>query len=326
MLVRPVNQQWETWKRLAIMAVALALGVTFASVVGATDKLNSDRAPGRVPPVRNELTMPSTGQNSAITSENADLGCEISKILEMHRVRNYEAAMTAWNELTLPPETAVWRSIALGQASLATQRFEQAEEFLGRAINSQPDNPLAYYFRGVLRVQQAYLASDWQEDLGLPHTRLVAFTPHRVVPNTKAMYELAAMLDLERAIELACAFQTDEAIVPDRYQTLASPEPTARDLLIALGADKFEAKAHNILSYLFLDRGELEAAEQHMDAVAQGGLEVVYGYSDLGNKYRASGRHADAMRAYLKATKFSAHKTSTLFNAIRSLRDLITEE
>jgi hypothetical protein len=46
MLVRPVNRQWEMWKRLAILVAALALGVVFASMVGATDKVNSDRSPG----------------------------------------------------------------------------------------------------------------------------------------------------------------------------------------------------------------------------------------------------------------------------------------
>ena len=112
------------------------------------------------------------------------------------------------------------------------------------------------------------------------------------------MYELAATLDFERAIELACALQLDEAIVPDRFPTSSALEPTVGDLLLALGADNFQAKAHNTLGYLFLKRGALEPAEQHMDDAVQGGLDVVYGYRDLGTNTA----HADSMQTQCEPT------------------------
>jgi hypothetical protein len=40
-----------------------------------------------------------------------------------------------------------------------------------------------------------------------------------------------------------------------------------------------------------------------MDAATAAGLDVVFGYRDLGAAYEHAGRHADAARAYLKALK-----------------------
>ena len=114
------------WKRLAIIALALALGVVFASVVGATNRSNPDRPPEFLPREIKESATPMPGTDLLTAKDSGDLGCEIWQILELHRIRNDEAAMTAWNELTLPPGTAVWKWIALGQASIATDRLEQA--------------------------------------------------------------------------------------------------------------------------------------------------------------------------------------------------------
>ena len=112
-------------------------------------------------------------------------------------------------------------------------------------------------------------------------------------------------------------------MIPDGFPTRAALEPTAGDLLLALDAEEFDGKAHNTLGCLFLERGSLELAERHLDDAVQSRLDVVYGYRDLGDEYRACGRHADAMRAYLKATKFSANKMSTLLDAIRCLGDVL---
>ena len=92
------------------------------------------------------------------------------------------------------------------------------------------------------------------------------------------------------------------------------------DLLLAVSADNFEAKSHNMLSYLYLERGSLETAESHMDHAAIGGLTVI-GYGDLGEAYAEVGQHMDAARAYVKAMEHSPHKIEPARKAWDNLRD-----
>lgn len=344
MYVRPIYHEWEAWRWAAIISLAAALGLLFATAVGATDVRASQ--PQLLPAAIQDWARP-MGQDvdatvadvPALASERkesekedtaVDLGREIWRILELHRTRKHDPAIEAWTELTLPGDgrSQIWKAIAMSQAWIATDRLEDAEGLLSRVLDADPENAVAHYFRGVLRMQQACLAEEWPDDVGTKPTRWVDFTPRssgprHVVPNTRSMYQLAATTELEKAIEFASNVRVDEPIVAAGHQTTAL-EPTVGDLLLAIGAEKFEAKAHNTLSYLFLERGSLEVAEQHMDEAIQGGLMVVYGYRDLGDEYRARGQHQDAARAYLKATKFSSNKLDGLLDALRSFRDSFT--
>jgi tetratricopeptide (TPR) repeat protein len=142
-----------------------------------------------------------------------------------------------------------------------------------------------------------------------------------MVPNTKSMYELAATIDLEWSIEFSRFVRMDEGLLSDCCAAEPYGEPTVADLLSALGAEDFEAKAHNTLGTLFLERGALELAEQHLDRAAQGRLEVAAGYRELVDKYQACGRHLDALRAGLKATAYSGGKLQPLVDALRGWYD-----
>jgi tetratricopeptide (TPR) repeat protein len=254
-----------------------------------------------------------------------ELARDVWSILQLHHDQRHEDAIAAWNKLDLPAGAKVWKWIAVGQALTAISEFEGAEEMLGRVLEAQPDNAVAHYIAGVLRMQQAYLAEARPDVLTHRNTRLVALTMAEPeswsgVPNTKAVYELAATREFELAIELAPRVNLDEALVPTKGGTTVALEPTIGDLLLALGAERFEAKAHNALSYLFLERGALEIAERHMDEALRGGLAVVYGYADLGDEYTLRGQHADAARAYLKAARFASNKLETLRDACESFR------
>jgi tetratricopeptide (TPR) repeat protein len=328
MLIRPIHQEqdWELLHWAAAIALALALALAFATAVGAADIPPKLVKPKLLPAEITDWAQPmQTDSVSAYAGENADVGRELWRILQLHQDRKHDAAIQAWNNLAAPPETEAWKRIALGQALVATDRFEAAEECLASAIDMQPDNAVAHYFLGVLRMQQAYLAAEWPDVVGAKPTRLVAQTPRHVVPNTKGMYELAATVELEKAIELAAAVRLDAAILSSEHSTTTALEPTVGDLLLALGAEHFPAKAHNTLSYLFLERGALEIAESHMDDAVRGGLSVVYGYQDLGDGYHVRGQYADAARAYLKATRFSSNKLGTALDALRSLREAFTK-
>lgn len=298
MLVRPIYQEWELWKWMAIISLAAALCLAFASALGAADRSAADRPPKLLPTeiLESATPMPVPNENSS----NEDLSRAIWEILELHQLGDHDAAANGWHELNLPEESIVWRSTALGAASLARGEFEDAETFLKRAIDARPDNAIAYYIRAMLRREQAARAWDWPEDFGPRNVRLVATVAPPVVPNTKSMYELAATVDLEKAIELAKTFRFDEPLVPDRFATTMALEPTVRDLLVALHAENFVGNAHVALGSLFLDRGALELAEHHLDAAVQEQV-IVRDFRKLGDAYRDRGQDADANRAYRKA-------------------------
>jgi tetratricopeptide (TPR) repeat protein len=322
MLVRPIHHEAEFGKWMAILALAAALCILFASALAATDVARPAR-PALLPPNMQEWSVPLPGATEDKVPPELVRG--VWSVLQLHHDQRHEEAIAAWNKLELPAGAKIWKWVAVGQALTAISEFEGAEEMLGRALDAQPDNALAHYFTAVLRMQQAYLADEWPDVIMHRTTRLVAFTaaeraPRRIVPNTKGMYELAATRAFEQAIEFAPRVKLDEALVPTKYGTTMALEPTVGDLLLALGAERFDAKAHNALSYLFLERGALEVAERHMDEAVQGGLTVVYGYGDLGDEYTLRGQHADAARAYLKAARFSANKLDTLRDAWESFR------
>jgi tetratricopeptide (TPR) repeat protein len=306
------------WQWVTIVGLAAVLVLAFAVAIGAADRHIPRRPPNLLP---NQIEawatpMPSDEGIGSAAAAVENPSCMLWAILEMHRAEEYDAAIRAWNELTLPPETEVWKLIALAQASIATERLNQAEELLGRALELQPENALAFYFRGILRMQQARHAYDWPGELGSPRIRLALLTPRQIVPNTKSMYEFAATIDFEWSIEFSRFVPIDEGLLSDCCSAEPYFEPTVADLLRALGAEDLEAKAHNTLGTLFLERGALELAEQHLDRAAQGRLEVASGYRELVVKYQACGRHLDALRAGLKASAYSGGRLHPLVDAL----------
>jgi len=250
----------------------------------------------------------------------ADLAIRVWQALELQHNQKYDEAIAAWQTIDLSCDNTVWKQVALGQAYLATGEIDSATEVLLAAKDLESDNPVVHYFLGLLRLEQAYVAEEWPDAEGLPGTSFVAYNPTDVAPHTKSMYQLSAMMELEEAIKLAPDIWADRPLVPTDWPTRAALAPTVGDLLLAVSADNFEAKAHNMLSYLYLDRRSLETAEGHMDSAAVGGLQVI-GYSDLGEKYAEAGQPVDAARAYVKAMKHSPNKVEPARKAWDNLRD-----
>lgn len=331
MYVRPMHHHWELGRWLGIVALATLLCLLLARALGAAEI--ADRRPALLPTEIHDWAQPMGESSSATLAAEpplAELGRAepqlaepIWRLLELHRRRRHAEAIRGWNELTIPTEMEVWKQIALGQALLASDQFDDAEQALERALELRPKYAIASYFRGVLRLQQSYLAEEWPDYVPGRRTRLVTVTRPLVPPRTRSFYELAATQAFEQALESRSGVQWDEPLVPHEFAGMSVLEPTVRDLLAALGADLWEGKAHNALSYLYLERGALEVSENHMDRAVEEGLAVVYGYRDLGNEYQARGQHADAARAYLKAARFHSDKMGTTWDALRSLRDAL---
>lgn len=242
------------------------------------------------------------------------------RALELQHGAKYDDAVAAWQSIDLPCETTVWKQVALGQAYLATTEIESASEVLLDAKDLDPENPVVHYFLGLLRLEQACVAEQWQDAVGPTVTAFVAHRPTEIAPNSKSMYELTAVMELEEAIKLAPDVWMDQPLVPTDWPTRAALAPTVGDLLLAVGAKNFEAKAHNVLSYIYLEQDSLEMAEGHMDSAAAGGLSVV-GYAELGERYATAGRHTDAARAYVKAMNHTSHKLDSARKAWDNLRD-----
>lgn len=321
MYVRPMHHSGQLGRWLAILALAAILSLLFATAVGAADL--SNRKPALLPAEIHHWAQPMEVPVGAGVRADSGLAESVWRVLELHRTRKHEAAVAAWNELTLPAGMEVWRQLGLGQALLALDRFDDSEQALRQALTLRSDYGIGHYFLGVLRLQQSYLADEWLDASPARGTRLVSTTWRPTLPRTKAQYEFEATAAFEAALAARATVCRDELLVPAELVGATALEPTVEDLLGALGADLWPGKAHNALSYLYLERGELEVAEGHMDRAVAEGMIAVYGYRDLGREYEAQGRHADAARAYFKGARFSSDKLRTTLDAVRNLGDAI---
>jgi tetratricopeptide (TPR) repeat protein len=321
MLVREsVHQEWELMKWLVLLALAAALTLAFASgIVGAAEI----RPPASLPDGIESWAAPMGDSLLDKPSPGNDLSEQVWRAIDLQNRELYEEAIDAWAAVSMPESTEVWKQIALGQAYLATGDLESAVSTLTTAMTLEAENPVVHYYRGLLRLDQAALANEWNDAVDPDGVQLIAQVAPDVVPNTRSMYKLAAIGDLEAAIEFAGNVCLDDLLVPAGAPTSMALEPSVRDLLLALRAEDFVAKSHNMLGSLHLERGSLELAEKHMDEAVAAGLAVVYGYSDLGKEYEAAGRHDAALRAYLKAAQQEPHKMLPLRKAWENFKDAI---
>jgi tetratricopeptide (TPR) repeat protein len=248
-----------------------------------------------------------------------DVATSIWRAIDLHHRGEGEQAVAVWKRIQLPPETEVWSLVALADTYLASGELAQAGEVLAVAKERAAENAVVHYYLGLLRLGQSQFAEEWYDAVMPGRTRLAAWTSPDVAPNTRSMYQLAAIQEFEAAIDGAPDVWFDQPLVPAQTPTSAMFEPTVRDLLLALRSENFVAKSHNALGCLFLDRGSLELAEEHMDEAAAGGVAVLYGYSDLAEEYVRAGQRWDAIRAYLKATQQEADKVTPLVKAWKNL-------
>lgn len=214
--------------------------------------------------------------------------------LQLHREDRPAEALLAWEKVVLPPHTAVYKPTAMAVAEMRQKNLKAAEALLRDARNLDPDNALVAYYTGVLRMEQAAACEQVDPDIG---AQFVAAMPWEA-PEQRAMYELAAIMEFRDAIERAATVHMDDELMPDPQATNLGP--LVGDLVRALKADNFVGKAHHALGDLLLRRGMLREAEEHMDAAAEMGLTVMFGYEDLGLLYELQGRPADTLRAYRK--------------------------
>jgi tetratricopeptide (TPR) repeat protein len=253
------------------------------------------------------------------TMDQAAKPMAIWRILGDQKSGDFEQVLEDWPYAPLSCDAEVWRHIAIAQAQLALRDVDAASDALYAALAIEPANPVAHYFRGILRLEQAAMAQEWQDAIGPVYTRLVSTAARPEPALTKSMYQLAARMEFEQAIEEAWSVYFEMPLGDPTVPTVAT-DPTVRDLLRALGAEDFEGKAHHQLSYLLLERGSGQEAEQHLDAAAEMGQRIVYGYQDLGAFYEGEHQHLDAFRAYAKALSHGSPLAQPTQHIVRNLR------
>jgi tetratricopeptide (TPR) repeat protein len=298
---RPLSLTGEALKWLAILTLASLLAALAAQLVSGHDAAPS--APALLPPTMEQSAKPMA----------------IWRILADQKSGNFEQALEDWPYAPLSCDAEVWRQIAIAQAQLAFRDVDAASDALHAALAIEPANPVAHYFRGILRMEQAAMAREWQDAIGPVYTRLVSTAARPEPALTKSMYQLAARMEFEQAIEEAKNVNLELPLGDPTVPTVATA-PTVRDLLRALGAEDFEGKAHHQLSYLLLENGSGQEAEQHLDAAAELGQQIVFGYQDLGAFYEGRHDHLDAARAYAKALSHGSPLARPTQHIVRNLR------
>jgi tetratricopeptide (TPR) repeat protein len=316
--------EFVKWIILATLAMALA-------ALCATQVLGYDREPEPLPPeaILGALPMDAEPMVGPQYPEQYPLPTThdpqqiVWRILELHRRGLAEEALAAWEQAELPCAMDGWKHLAMAATHLQTGNADAAEEMLELAANEEPNHPLLHYYTGILRLTQAKGAQNWLDTLPHGNILLLACLP-QVTPNTKAMYELAAMAELEQAIALAPQLNETQPLMPYMQTNPNEPmlplvTPTVEDYLLALGADHFAARAHNLLGGLYLDHARLEEAEEHWDAATAAGFGTQYAYRELAQAYEQAHRPDDAVRVYHKAL---THGDANLLPALKMLENV----
>lgn len=305
-------------------AILIVLAV-LAALLLVTRMAGADGVPGRLPDDMNKWAkplpeaadmpfFPEVGPPLRTNEPNQVLW----RIMKLHRSGYVEEALAAWERVDLLPDAEVWRQVAMAAANLQAARVEQAETRLDAALEIDPHNAVAHYYLGLLRRAQARNAKTWPETV-FPPPMLVALP--QIAPNTKEMYELAALDALTTAIKFAPQIDLDAPLAPYPHATpecryLPLVTPTVRDLLETLAVDRVAARAHNVLGEMSTEQGKFAEAEEHLDAAAAEQLNAPLAYRRLAERLQEVGRHDDAARVFLKALRTG---DANLIPAIRTI-------
>jgi tetratricopeptide (TPR) repeat protein len=297
--VRFTTSAIETWKWVALVIGAMAVALFLAvRTVGAAPTASNELPPALLLP---EVTAPAVPMDHAAPS--AALATQVRGILQLHRTGELEAAVDAWAKVELPYKVDFWRNVARSEALLELGRWDEAAPLLANAEEQAPDHAVVHYYLGLLRLEQAARAGEWNDAEGPSNIRLAAYPPMVILPLPRSMYELMAMEELETALELSGNIAWNEVLVPANPAEDPAAMVRVADLLEVLGAKELTATAHNVLGMLCLEHGQADRAEAHLLGAVAAGANVGDGFRMLGRLYEAEGRPMDAAHAYVLAIK-----------------------
>ena len=254
-----------------------------------------------------------------------DNGLMVWNVLTAHRMGDFDRVIGPWKEVPLAPGMSGYRRVALAAIYLEKGDLENAGIEINAAREALPNSPVVHYYAALYRLGQAAGSRDWPDCIGPSNIQLASYERSERPIMTASAYELAAANELHEALELNATFNRYAPLLLDGDTAEPGLRPTVNDLLLALGADRWEGNAHNMLGVHYLARGTASEAETHLDAAVKNGANVLYGYQDLANLYEGQGRFAEAARADLKALATSPAKASATRDFFRHVRDGLWE-
>lgn len=257
-------------------------------------------------------------------SPYGDDALEVWTALELQARGRLSEAADAWEVIALPASTEVYRHIARAAAYLELGALDHAQEAVFAAMHEEPGLGLVHYYVALLRLEQAAAAHRWHAEPLPAGIVRVSHRPPTDWAYTADLYELMAIGALEQAIAGASELRPELRLIEPTRTEWVALAPTVDDLLVALGAEAYLPNAHHTLGYLLLERGQAEAAEEHLDRAVALGTSTVYGYEDLGAYYEALGRWGDATRAFTKSLRANPAEhgaaNRVLKNLLQSIR------
>jgi tetratricopeptide (TPR) repeat protein len=306
-------------------------------VSGAGNDTDSAGMPERLPMEMQNIAQPMPDIASVSPSDEAPAH-DLWQVIRHHEADEFDEAIVAWIRVELPCESEVWRHLGLGVAHLYMRNIEEADMELLLAQDLDPESAPVQYFLGLLRMVQADTAADWPDAERCTQHRLVAHATGKRAASCdsskcKTRYQLEAMQHLERAIELGVNVDYAATLVPIPW-LLQVPypvivpvvPPTVGALLDSLRAADFIGKAHAMLARLYLEHGQTDVAERHVDEAVLHGIKILcYGYRAVAQQYEWEGRHSDAFRVYLKEMKAGGGLIRPGIRAFENLRDMMEE-
>jgi hypothetical protein len=301
-----MSAEVELIRWMLLFAAAVALALAIATALAAADpmsepKLLPENIRALAKPMPAEIEQPFFPEQPPVRKlPPAEAAARLWTILDNHRAGRTQEALTEWNHVGLPDETAHWREIAIGAAYLRVSDLERAEMHLDTARQLAPDHAIVAYFTGLLRLAQGDAAGRVPDTTKNNHEWFVAYAP----VNDKVFYQLLAIGELRLAIARAGEVPLDEwLIAADDRMDEEFVSPTAGDLLAALDASDFAGKAHRELFRLQLSRGELADAEFHIGRAAAAGMATLAMHQELAEMCLAQGQDADAIRVAANAVR-----------------------
>lgn len=253
-----------------------------------------------------------------IVDPRQDAGLSVWNVLVTHARGDLNEAINGWQEVPLPEHAEVWRHVATAAALLELDRQEEASIALDAAWDADRENAVVHYYTALWNLNAARRSHEWL-DAWTPEA--FRFTSRPVVaPNSKDTYQLAAMQQFEKALELAPNIERGELLVPTTWTHEPVLRPSVDDLLRAVGGYRFEGMSHSILGTMFLDRGQMELAEEHLDQAVAHKAPVAFSYQELAEEYEELDRPFDAARAYAKSLADGSAGSGQLRAMVENLR------
>lgn len=329
MLVRHYERpETELIKWLLLLIAASILLLFQVSALNGSDRDRDKSRPSLMPPAAVETAKPmeafieSYGGSAPTPRPDGmfETNYDITQAIEALRTNDEpERALQLWAEVRLPCDAEVYRYVALAVTHMRMADLPAAEQALNTALWYEPDNAVAHYYTGFLRLMQADETMESTANVCWSDAWISESLKHSAVEHLKIAVERASLIRFEAPLV------EDSWVVPIPYETtMPMVSATVFDLLTALRAEAFDANASDIVGRIYLLDGELADAEDWMDRASDLGVQVL-GYRKLSDAYSHRGLHLDAMRAELKSLKNGEGPVTPVVRAFEDLVNAIID-